>query len=352
MHRVTFVGDSRVDPKFLHRHFAGILDIDFAPLVQALRSDPGATTVFDIDLTKDASLLNLKQWLRRKPANAKAIFLTDRASHLQHTRAFALGATDILHRPINGRELLTKLWGDIASLSTDPNNAAIRKSPAVSAALDTLQSIFASACLGGPLNASSIDTAGDAVVGHVETQGLTAWIDTVRTHHSMTYQHCLLVTGLAVAFGQQIGASRADRQRLSFAGMLHDIGKARIPLTILEKPSRLDEGEMAVMKKHPQFGFDALGTMPGLEPAMLDMVVHHHEYLDGSGYPHGLSANEISDLVRMITIADVFGALIERRSYKPPLSAAAAYQILVDMGPKLDKDLVRAFQTVAGLGLR
>ena len=134
------------------------------------------------------------------------------------------------------------------------------------------------------------------------------------------------MTGLAVAFGQELGVSRADRQRLSFAGMLHDIGKARIPLAILEKPGRLDEAEMAVMKKHPQYGLDALGTVSGLSSEMLDMVVHHHEYLDGSGYPHGLLANEISDLVRMVTISDVFGALIERRSYKPPLSGDAAYE--------------------------
>jgi putative nucleotidyltransferase with HDIG domain len=167
----------------------------------------------------------------------------------------------------------------------------------------------------------------------------------------MTYQHCLLVTGLAVAFGQQLGVSRSDRQRLSFAGMLHDIGKARIPLAILEKPGRLDDDETAVMKRHPQFGFDALGTVPGLPSEMLDMVVHHHEYLDGSGYPHGLCASDIADLVRMITIADIFGALIERRSYKPPLSGSAAYRILLDMGPKLDMDLVRAFQSVADLGL-
>src|SRR5204863_5768723 len=104
--------------------------------------------------------------------------------------------------------------------------------------------------------------------------------------------------------GQHLGLSRADRQRLSFAGMLHDIGKARIPLAILEKPGRLDDQEMAVMKKHPQFGFDALATMPGLQREMLDMVVHHHEYLDGYGYPHGLAAPEISDLVRIVTIAD------------------------------------------------
>jgi putative nucleotidyltransferase with HDIG domain len=349
--RVKLVGDSHANLKGLRKQIECFIDFDFEQIDQALRSDPGDSTVFDIDLTNDAPLFHLKEWLRRKPANAKAIFLTDKASRLQHARACALGATDILYRPIDGRELLTKLLGDVASLSVDPGNTAIRKSPAVSAAVDTLQSIFSSASLGEPLNSLSIKSAGDAIVGHIETQGLIAWIDAVRTHHSVTYQHCLLVTGLAAAFGQQIGASRADRQRLSFAGMLHDIGKARIPLAILEKPGRLDEDEMAVMRKHPQFGFDALATVPGLPAEMFDMVLHHHEYLDGSGYPHGLRAKEISDLVRMITIADVFGALIERRSYKPPLSGSVAYRLLLDMGAKLDKDLVRAFQPIADLGL-
>jgi putative nucleotidyltransferase with HDIG domain len=351
MHHVTLIFDSRANSRVLRRELAGILDVDFEPLEQGLRSEPGAATVFDIDLTNESPLSDLKEWLRRKPANAKVIFLSDKTSHLQHARAYALGATDVMHRPIDGRELLRKLWDDVAALSADPKNTVIGKSPAVSAAVNTLQSIFASACGGGPISSSSVKSAGEAIVGHVETQGLIAWIDTVRTHHSMTYQHCLLVTGLAVAFGQHIGASRADRQRLAFAGMLHDVGKARIPLAILEKPGRLDEDEMALMKKHPQFGLDALGTMSGLPAEMLDMVVHHHEYLDGSGYPHGLHASEISDLVRMITIADVFGALIERRSYKPPLSGSTAYNILLDMGPKLDKDLVQAFQSVADLGL-
>lgn len=320
------------------------------PIEQALESLPSGSIVIDVDLTNVAPLQRLKAWLAHKPAHAKAIFITDKTSHLQNTRAFALGATDLLHRPVEPRALLAKLWGDVASLSADPGNPAIQKSPAVAKAVDTLQAIFSSACLGEPLNPSDVKSASDSVVGHVETQGLNAWIDAVRTHHSQTYQHCLLVTGLAVAFGQQIGASRADRQRLSFAGMLHDIGKARIPLAILEKPGRLDETELDVMRKHPLYGFAALGTSPDLPAEMLDMVVHHHEMLDGSGYPHGLSGSEISDLVRIITISDVFGALIERRSYKPPLSGAAAYQILQDMGPKLDVDLVRAFKPVAQLG--
>jgi HD-GYP domain-containing protein (c-di-GMP phosphodiesterase class II) len=91
--------------------------------------------------------------------------------------------------------------------------------------------------------------------------------------------------------------------------------------------------------------------MRGLDPDMLDMVLHHHEYLDGSGYPHGLKGRELPDLVRMMTIADVFGALIERRAYKAPLSSEAAYQVLEDMGPRLDADLVREFRPFARAGV-
>ncbi len=350
MNSITLIGDGRSDPDQIQRKLAGVLKIDFASLDHATSAEPGSSVVFDIDLDNEATLPRIKDWLKRKPPHGKAIFLADRNSHLQQTRARAIGATDIVNRPLDKRELLKKLLGDIASLSSGPDDLAIRKAPAVATAVDTLQNLFSSACIGEPLNPATVASAGSSVVGHVETQGLKAWIDTVRTHHSMTYQHCLLVTGLAVAFGQKIGASRADRQRLSFAGMLHDIGKARIPLAILEKPGRLDEAEMASMRNHPQYGIDALATVQGLSPEMLDMVVHHHEYLDGSGYPHGLRATEISDLVRMITIADVFGALIERRSYKPPMTGQAAYQILLDMGPKLDQDLVRAFRPVADLG--
>jgi putative nucleotidyltransferase with HDIG domain len=169
----------------------------------------------------------------------------------------------------------------------------------------------------------------------------------VRHHHSQTYQHCLLVTGVAVTFGRQLGFSNVDKRKLAFAGLLHDIGKAKIPLAILEKPGPLDAVETEVMKQHPLLGFETLRDMQGIDPDMLDMVVHHHEYLDGSGYPHGLEAHQLSDLVRMMTIADVFGALIERRSYKAPMAGAEAYQILENMGQRLDRDLLREFQPIS-----
>jgi len=344
MHRLSIIGDTGVRPDDLVRQFAGILEIEFKPFESALDATPGEYTLIDIDLSDNSRLVRLKPWLMRKSSEAKVIFVTDKASHLQDTRAYAVGATDVIHRPIERRKLLAKLWGGVVSLATDPSNPPVQESPGFAAAVDSLQSIFSSACLGAPIDSAAIQSAGDAVVNEVEAQGLATWIETVRRHHSQTYQHSLLVMGVAVAFGQQLGLSRADRQRLSFAGMLHDIGKVRIPLAILEKPSALDANELAVMMKHPQYGLDVLGTVSGLPAEMLDMVVHHHERLDGSGYPHGLHGNEISDLVRLITISDVFAALVERRAYRMPLSGLAAYQNLLDMGPKLDEDLVREFK--------
>ena len=146
----------------------------------------------------------------------------------------------------------------------------------------------------------------------------------------------------------RVNCSGRDEQAVVGDG--EEVGE---PYRVLAKnylASRLDDAEMAVMRKHPQYGLDALGTVSGLPSEMLDMVVHHHELLDGSGYPHGLMGNEISDLVRIMTISDIFAALIERRAYKPPLSCEAAYQILLDMGPKLDRDLVRAFKFVSRIG--
>jgi putative nucleotidyltransferase with HDIG domain len=346
MHQILIVGDKRTRPEELTRRLAELFEIDFQLLPDLSEPAPKQHTLIDIDLNNDPQLLPLKQWLKRKPKNAKVIFITDKSSRLQETRAYALGATDTIHAPIDGQSLLTKLRDDEEAPATIPASEG-ELTPGVAAASDALQSIFSAASAGAPVDTGAVRTASDAIVTQLEEQGLSAWIETVRMHHSQTYQHCLLVTGLAVAFGEHIGVSRKDRQRLSFAGMLHDIGKARIPLAILEKPGRLDENEIAVMRKHPEYGLEALGTASALPAEMLDMVVHHHEFLDGSGYPHGLQGSEISDLVRMMTISDVFGALIERRSYKAPLSGDAAYQILLDMGPKLDRDLVRAFKFAA-----
>jgi HD-GYP domain-containing protein (c-di-GMP phosphodiesterase class II) len=354
MLQISIVVDARARPEDLRREFSGRFDIAFIRLDELEASAPGAHTLFDIDLNDTSLIIKLKEWLKAKPQGAKVLFAADRSSRLQHTRAYALGATDVVERPVGAGALSKALnlghgepESEFAALADGSPEFTAKAAGGVKAAVGSLQDIFSSASVGAALEPDAVSAAGEAVVEDVEALGLADWIDMGRAHHSQTYQHCLLVTGVVVGFGQHIGLSRSDRRRLSFAGMLHDIGKARIPLAILEKPGPLTDEEREIIKLHPQHGVDALNEARDLPPEMLDLVLHHHELLDGTGYPHGLRGREISDLVRIMTISDIFGALIERRSYKPPLSGEAAYRILLDMGPKLDTDLVRAFRSVA-----
>jgi putative nucleotidyltransferase with HDIG domain len=346
MNRLCFVSDSPFEAERLRRLLAGTLDVCFVDIVDIKNTQPDRFTVISAHLSDPTRLLDLKEWLKTKPNNGKVVFATNARSRIETTQAFALGATDVIALPIDAKELLKKLWSDFAVLGGDSSELRTQGHHRVAEAHDGLQNIFAAACMGESLDTAKVDAAGAAVVDEIEARGLSSWIETVRKHHSQTYQHCLIVTGVAAAFGQHLGLRVADRNRLSFAGMLHDVGKALVPVAILEKPGPLDQDEMAIMRKHPEYGADALKAASGIPAEMIDIVIHHHEYLDGSGYPHGLQASEISDLVRIMTISDVYGALIERRSYKPPFSSYKAYEILREMGPKLDKDLVREFSFI------
>ena len=101
------------------------------------------------------------------------------------------------------------------------------------------------------------------------------------------------------------------------------------------------------MRRHPVIGYALLEDISGISPEVLDGVKHHHEYLDGSGYPDALMAPEISDLVRLLTISDIFAALIESRPYRPTMAREHAYKILCGMHGKLERSLVKAFRNVA-----
>jgi len=348
MNKLCIFTDAAAKKGAIRRKLGGVFDLTFVDIDNIHGTESQSCALFDIDLRDGPHLLEIKQWINRKPEGSKVVFITDKASYVDAIQARSIGATDIVHRPFHAETLIQKFSGFDRR---DHLDISIKESPGVRAGLDALQSIFSTAAVGTPLDLAMINTAGDAIVGHLEEHGLRSWIDTVRKHRNQTYQHCLIVTGVAVAFGQHLGVSQADRHRLSVAGMVHDIGKVRVPIAILEKPTGLAEHELAVLRKHPEWGFEALQGTTGLSPDMLDIVIHHHEYLDGSGYPHGLSAREISDFVRIATICDVFGALLERRAYKAPMRGDAAYQMLLEMGAKLDKDLVREFQFASALRL-
>ncbi len=312
----------------------------------ASTAPPTRYAFVDIDLTDASGFADVKRWLFGFPRDRKIIFAVDDGGRVQIAQAHALGATAVLPRPVQASALLGEFLGPDGALVSQSSALSADQRGGVAQGIGALQTIFASVGLGQPLHRAWLEKSSDAVVEGIEQHGIGPWIEAVQKHHSQTYQHCLLVTGVAVAFACHLGFSSADRRKLALAALLHDVGKAKIPIAVLEKAGPLDPDEVAIMRTHPELGHAELQGAKGWPAEILDLVLHHHEYLDGSGYPHGLRAREIPDLVRIMTVSDVFGALLERRSYKQPLSGMAAYKVVQSMIGKLDPDIVRALKPV------
>jgi putative nucleotidyltransferase with HDIG domain len=297
----------------------------------------------DVDLRKAAPVEQLKLALQDLHGVSERLFVVQ--SHLHHivAQAFALGATAVVSRP---KEVISKLV-QIEAAQIAARSTLVAASSEIANSAAAFSSMFSAIREGRPLTLSDAESATSEIIDGIEKNGLGAWLEDVRRYHQGTFQHCLLVTGVAVGFALDIKFPNADVKRLGFAATLHDIGKAHIPLSILDKPGRLEPGEEEIMKRHPVIGYELLKALPAISPDILDGVRHHHEYLDGSGYPDALTAPEISDLVRLLTISDIFAALIEQRPYRPPMSRQDAYNILCAMDGKLEQPLVKAFRNVA-----
>jgi putative nucleotidyltransferase with HDIG domain len=297
----------------------------------------------DADLRKPERIEQIRSNLESLREIRERLFVVEKSMHALVVQAQALGATAIVSRP---REIVIAIDQLEATMRTGRREAPA-ESAEIADSARALASIFAAVLHDLPVNLIDAETATHQVITGVTQNGLTAWLDDVRRYHEGTFQHCLLVTGVAVGFALHLRFSATDIKRLGMAATLHDIGKARIPLAILDKPGKLDPVEQAAMQAHPVIGYDALKTRDGVGPEMLDAIRHHHEYLDGTGYPDGLKADRISDIVRLLTISDIFAALIEARPYRSPLPRPQAYDIVCGMDGKLEPALVRAFQHVA-----
>lgn len=296
----------------------------------------------DIDLRKGSRVDQLKFVLQDLAEIPEKLFVVHNLSRSMVAQAYALGATAVISRP---KEAILKVT-EIEQAESAAEDTGAEPTPA-DEGVAAFASMLSNVRNGKPLKLVDAQQATSKIITRVGQDGLSTWLDEVRRYHEGTFQHCLLVTGIAVAFGLDVGFSGGDVSRLGMAATLHDIGKARIPLAILDKPGRLDPEEEEIIKRHPAIGYDLLKGVRGISPEILDGVRHHHEYLDGSGYPDGLSGSQISDLVRLLTISDIFAALVEARPYKPPMPRQDAYQILCGMEGKLEGALVRAFRKVA-----
>jgi putative nucleotidyltransferase with HDIG domain len=301
--------------------------------------------VIRADLRAVENIAAIKRRAARLAQAQRRIFLVEDTSHVCIAQAYALGATLVLPGTVNRLKLLAALAEPDAP-SLIPGEAP-QPDDAVETAATAIAAMFTSVAQGQPVDVDGTREAGRRIADRIGEHGLTEWLTTVRRHHEGTYQHCLLVTGIAIDYGLSLGVGRTDLERLYTAAMFHDIGKARIPLPILDKPGRLDDAERTLIQTHPAAGHEFLSDHDNISPEILDAVRHHHEYLDGSGYPDALCSESITDIVRILTISDIFAALIEHRHYKPTMPRENAYDILCGMTGKLEKALVAAFRNVA-----
>jgi HD-GYP domain-containing protein (c-di-GMP phosphodiesterase class II) len=138
----------------------------------------------------------------------------------------------------------------------------------------------------------------------------------LKTADDYTYMHSVAVCALMIALAHQLELDEVVTRSLGVAGLLHDLGKAAIPLEVLNKPGKLTDAEFDIVKSHPQQGYDMLLGGERIEAITLDVCLHHHEKMDGSGYPERLGSDVISLYAKMGAVCDVYDAITSNRPYK------------------------------------
>lgn len=170
----------------------------------------------------------------------------------------------------------------------------------------------------------------------------------LKTHDDYTYLHSVAVSALMLALARQLKLDERLVRIAGIGGLMHDLGKALMPLEILNKPGRLTDEEFAIMKQHSGAGAQALQE-GGCEPDVVDIVLHHHERMDGRGYPHGLREDEISLLARMGAVCDVYDAVTSVRPYKRPWDPAMAMREMARWDGHFDTRVFNAFVKSVGI---
>ncbi|MDH5369539.1 MAG: HD-GYP domain-containing protein [Gammaproteobacteria bacterium] len=177
------------------------------------------------------------------------------------------------------------------------------------------------------------------------------WLTNMKERDEYTSIHCMNVCVMAVSFGRSLGMDKAELEVLGLGGLLHDLGKMRVPLEILNKPSKLTFDEFEVMKTHPMEGYNMLKAQGGDLPSdVLDIVKHHHERRNGKGYPSQLNGDEISNMTRIIAIVDVYDAITSDRCYHDAISPYDALKNMYEwVKEDFDKEMIEQFIKCLGI---
>jgi putative nucleotidyltransferase with HDIG domain len=214
---------------------------------------------------------------------------------------------------------------------------------------ETMRDVFDGARLGKVIASDHVAAVVDEISGSVRRNAY-ALIGIVRlkSKDEYTYLHSIAVCALMVNFARHLGLPDETVRDLGLAGLVHDIGKMDVPSEILNKPGRLSDEEFAIARLHPERGCAILDQAETIPAAAIDVCRHHHEKIDGTGYPFGLKGDEISLAARMGAICDVYDALTSDRAYKAAWSPIEALTAMQGWDGQFDRDLLFTFcQSIA-----
>ncbi|MCV2356869.1 HD-GYP domain-containing protein [Paucibacter sp. B2R-40] len=216
---------------------------------------------------------------------------------------------------------------------------------------EAVTSMFGEARLGKALDADQCLPIVEEISNSV-SRNPSALISLARlkTKDNYTYMHSVAVCALMVALAKQLGLSDEQTREAGLAGLLHDIGKMAMPLDVLNKPGKLSDAEFNVIRSHPLRGYQMLKQGASVPAGALDVCLHHHEKMDGSGYPQKLKGEQISLLARMGAVCDVYDAITSTRPYKSAWDPAGSIQRMAQWaGDHFDPVVFKAFVKSVGI---
>lgn len=183
--------------------------------------------------------------------------------------------------------------------------------------LNSTKQIFQSISSGRRIDVEATDKIVDSIVKKSESnRNIIDTITEVRSVDENTYYHSINVSMLCMIIGKWLRLDEYHIRNLTQAGLLHDIGKSKISLELLNKPGKLTEDEFNEMKRHSEYGYNIVRESEDVPPEVAKAILTHHEKEDGSGYPMGLTGNQLNLYSKIITVADIFDAMTANRSYK------------------------------------
>ena len=232
-----------------------------------------------------------------------------------------------------------------ASLSTE----RARARELVDVARDVVTSTFEDIRFGRRIDVSTLSPIVSGVAASIARHPTALpSVTRLKTAHEYTYLHSVAVCGLMVGLAGELGMDPSLTYEIGLAGLLHDIGKACVPVALLDKPGPLDMEEYALVQQHTRRGVELLAASGIEQPITIDVCLHHHERVDGNGYPERLPAEQLSTFARMGAVCDVYDAVTSARAYKASWSSGEALEWMQGTSGHFDPRILRAFRQLIG----